>query len=444
MATRRRAELVAAFSGTGKIQADFDTPMPEDSLDTAWPMTSDSYPNVDREIDRLLDCRQEDLVAKDLLRRIMRFTLDYDADPVLMTIHAAYLLSVAASPTGTPANQVTTFSRGVGVTAGLWRVGVVVGAFTKYTPWLAWNVSAADFKRAIENLSQVGRGNTTVILAAGPPNTWTVTLLNNLANGSLVFAIDNTGLTGGVVTQTATTAAAQRMHAISRLTGYQPSAFGLVAGFRNSARLPKRYKSVVMDSFVVRGSAAQPRITASMGVVGSGEVDIVTSGYVVPACEIFRAARFRDCGLIIDGVDYAATNLWKDFELNVNNGLITDDDAYSAQDEDVHRLERADSRVWTLDLGILGEEGDPIFELGEQLAEVPMSLRIGRPGNCQLWDLPKASISLKNPSITYDGTAKRSKVELQIEHMTIPGDATTPFTLSAFVGQSTPFLEVAV
>src|SRR5689334_2530953 len=123
MATRRRADLLVAFSGVAAVQSNFDTPVAENAIDTAWAMTSDSYPNVAQEIDRILDCQQQDLVAKETLRRIMRFDLDYEADPILMAIHLAYMLSVAASPTGSPANQVERFTQGVGLSGGTWQIG---------------------------------------------------------------------------------------------------------------------------------------------------------------------------------------------------------------------------------------------------------------------------------------------------------------------------------
>lgn len=442
MATRRRADLVTAFSGIAGIQANFDTPMPEASLDTAWPVTSDSYPNVSQELDRILDCSQQDLVAKEVIRRITRFDIDYDADPRLMAIHLAYMLGVAAAPTGTPANEQQTITNTA--TGGVGKVGVVVGSVTKYTPALAWNVPAADMKTALENLNFIGRGNTTVVLAAG---VYTITFTNNHANDNmpqLVGHADNaTTLTGGGWAITTTVPGVQRDHKLTRIAGFQPPAYGMAVGFRSSDKLMRLFKSVVADSFRASGSHAQPRVTVNWGMVASGEVSNVSNAYVPPSCQIYRPARFRDTSLVIDGVDYAANNLLRDFEVSYSNGLITDDDAYTAQDEDIHRAERADQRVLTINAGILGEHGDAIHVLAESLGEVAVSLRIGRTGNGILWNLPKGSVSLRNPVLAYDGTAKRSKVEISIEPELIPGDATTPFTIDAFIGLSSTLLGVA-
>lgn len=430
MATRRRADLLVALSGSAAVQSNFDTRMDEDAIDTAWAMTSDNYPNVEQQIDRILDCQQQDLVAKETLRRIMRFDLDYEADPILMAIHLAYMMSVAASPTGTPADQVERFTQGVGLSGGFWRIGVLVGSVVKPTQPLAWNATALEVKTAVENISYVGRGNITVTLNV---DHWDLTLVNNWAKGGITFSVITTDLVGGTITRATQTPAVQFSHALTRISGFQPVAFGLVAGFRNSDKRPKFYKSVVANTLTFRGSHADPRVTASMGVIGSGEVETVSSGWVTPDCQIYRPARFRDTSLVIAGVDYALGNLLRDYEVSFSNGLVDDDDPYTAQDEDIHRLERADQRPFTINAGILGEEGDTIHQLAEGLAEEACSLRIGRPGRSVLFTIPKGSISLRNPVIGYDGTVKRSKVQIQIEPELISGDATTPFTATASV-----------
>lgn len=427
MTTRRRAELVTALSGVGAIQVDFDTPRAEAILDTAWPMTSDSYPNVSQEIDRILSCDQQDLTGKEVVRRLTRFDMDYDADPTLMAINMAYQLGVAAAPVGSPVNEVQTLTR-VG-TGGTFRIGLPVGAFTKYTPQLVFNPTAAELKTALENINRIGRGNVTVGLAGAD---YTITFVNNLANADMpLLVLDTALLTGGVHTIVQTTAGVQRRHALSRISGFQPPAFGFASGFRNSSQRMRLHKSAVSDTFRISGSASQPRVTVNWGMVASGEVSVVSGAYVPPTCQIFRPARFRDTVLVIDGVDYSS--LLKDFEVTGSNGIIVDDDAYTAQDEDIHRAERADQRSLVINAGILGEHGDVIHALAEALGEVAVSLRIGRSGKNLTFNLPKGSVSLRDPVIGYDGTAKRSKINISIEPELIPGDATTPYTVDAYV-----------
>lgn len=436
MTDRRRADLVTVFSGVGAAQTNFDTPRAEAVLDTAWPVTSDSYPNVSQELDRILDCSQQDLVAKEVIRRLVRFDIDYDADPKLMAIHLAYILGVAAAPTGTPANEVQTITNTA--TGGTGRIGVVVGSVTKYTPQLAFNVSAADMKTALENINFIGRGNTTVTLALG---VYTVTFVNNHANDDMPALVpDNTLLTGGTWAVATTVPGVQRDHGLTRIAGFQPPSYPFAVGFRNSNKLMRLFKSGTADTFRATGSHAQPRVNVNWGMVASAEVSNVSNSYSIPACQIYRPARFRDCSLVIDGVDYALTNLLRDFEVSVGNGLIVDDDAYTAQDEDIHRAERADQRTMVINAGILGEHGDAIHVLAESLGEVACSMRIGRTGNGIKFTIPKGSVSLRNPVLAYDGTAKRSKVQIAIEGELIPGDATTPFTVDAFVNISSTLL----
>lgn len=437
MTTRRRAELVTALSGVAAIQTNFDTPRLESVLDTAWPMTSDSYANKIQEIDRILSCDQQDLTGKEVIRRIVRFDMDYDADPTLMAIHLALTMGVAAAPTGTPANEVQTLTK-VG-TGGTFRIGVPVGAFTKYTPNLPAAPTAAQLKTALENINRIGRGNVTVSLLV---NDYTITFVNNLANADMpLLVLDTALLTGGVHTIVQTTPGVQRKHGLSRITGFQPPAFGFATGFRNSDKKMRLFKSAVSDTFRVSGSAGQPRVTVNWGMVASAEDSLVSDAYVAPVCQIFKPARFRDTVLVIDGVDYSG--LLKDFEVSASNGLITDDDAYTAQDEDIHRAERADQRPFTINAGILGEHGDVIHELAEALGEVPVTMRIGRSGKNLTLNLPKGSVSLRDPVIGYDGTAKRSKINIQIEPELIPGDATTPYTVDGYVPISATLLASA-
>jgi hypothetical protein len=440
MANSRRAVLIVALSGVAAVLPNFDPAVDEDAFVYAWAVSSDSYPNVEEEIDRILDCQLQDLVAKERMRRIMRFDFDFESDPILMSIMLSYWMSVAASPTGTPANQIERFTQGVGLSGGMWQIGILVGSVVKLTQPLAWNATAAQVKTALENLSFIGRGNTTVIFDT---DHWDVTLVNNWARGAITFSIVVANLTGGTITRSTPTAAVQRDHALTRIAGFQNVAFGLVAGFRNSNRLPKFYKSVVANTLTIRGSHADPRISANAGVIGSGEVPNVTSGWAQPACSIFRPSRFRDTLLVIDGVDYALNNLLRNFEASLSNQLVDDDDAYTAQDDDIHRLERGDERPFTINCGILGEEGDDIHVMAESLAEVPVFMRIGRSGHNISFDIPKASISLRNPVLSYDGSVKRSMVQIQIEPMLISGDATTPFTADANVDIATQFLLAA-
>lgn len=557
MPSRRRAELVLAFPNHGQRQADFETPIDEDVIIKAWAMTSDSYPGIDREIDRILNCTLERLTAKELLRRIMRFNFDFEASGQLIAQILAYKMGVAAAPTGTQANQIQRFTRTA--TGGTWRVGIPVGQYTKYTPFLAWNISAANLKAAIENLVAIGRGNTTVTLTpavvaafataqltttdigtigqtlsiggkvytisvdglgvdeievgvdaadfaaniAARVNTdtattlctavptgavvvftantigaggnsitfsttdpditinnvftggvtgvnafWEVTHVNNLARAQMAqYVVDVSLLTGGTVTPSQTQAGVQKSHALSEITTFQQPVFGFVVGYRNSARLPRRYDSVVVDSLRISGAHAQPRLAANVLLIGSGNLNDVTSGYVIPACTIYRPIRFKDCLLTIDGVDYSnqpvTGNPWRDFDLTMSSNTITDDDAYPGQDEDVHRLERADERPWSLNVGILGEKGDDIYALAEENAEVPVTLQLGRSNEAIIFTVPKASVSLRNPETAFDGTAKRTKIQINIEPEEIPGDATTPYTVTAKFDESNTLLAVA-
>jgi hypothetical protein len=270
---------------------------------------------------------------------------------------------------------------------------------------------------------------------------YTFTFQGNHAKDNMAaLVVDSALLTGGTWTQAPVTDGAQYDHHLTRISGFQPPAYGMAVGFRSSDKRMRLFKSVVADTFRATGSHNQPRVNVNWGMVASAEASLVSAGYTPPSCQVYRPARFRDCSLVINGVDYALNNTLRDFEVSYSNGLIVDDDAYTAQDEDIHRAERADQRTLTINAGILGELGDTIHALAEALGEVAVTMRIGRTGNGIIFNLPKGSVSLRNPVLAYDGTAKRSKVQIQIEPELIPGDATTPFTVDAMVGVSSTLL----
>jgi hypothetical protein len=437
--SQRRSSYIFALNGAGAVQPNFDTPMPDASFDTAWDVSSDTLPGVEEEIARILDCTQQDLVALELLRRVMRWSVDFQADPVMLAIAVAYIESVAGAPTGPPRNQIQTIVI-AGATSGTFRLQLMVGGYAKLTPPIPYNPTIADVKRAVESLTAIGRGQTVVANPSG--TTFTVEIAGNLARATLpAMTSIITNLNGGAsVGVSITQTAIQRAHAISRIAGYQPVAFGVMTGSKTSTRERRKWSGVVADSLRVGGGRATPRLTATLGVAGNADVGYADPSYTLPNCQIYRAARFLDCDLIIDGVSYQDNNLWRSFELRRNNGLIVDEDAQTSRDEDIHRAERADNRTLVIDASILGEEGDDIYEMAKYRQEVPVSLRVGRSGRNIVWTAPKAVLSLRNPSLSPDGTARRGAIQLSIEPELIPGDATTPYTIVANVEQSATLL----
>lgn len=444
MPTQRRRSYKFAMSGVGAVQPNFDTPMPDAALNTAWNITSDTLPAVEEELTRNLDCTQQDLTGVELQRRFASWGFDFEADPAMLAPAVAYLAGVAAAPTGSPRNQQFTLTR-ANATGGSFFLNLPVGTRLKPTAPIPYNFTAADLKRALENLTAIGRGQLTVTDLTG--GVFLIEVGGNLQRGSLgALAADVTALlgVGASVTVPETQTAIQRAHAISRTNGDQPPAWSAIIGSETSTRALRKWISLVLNSLRIGGGRNQPRVTASATVNGSAEPHYAAAGFVLPVCQIYRAIRFLDCALIIDGVNYQANNLWRRFELRAANNLITDEDANTDQDEDIHRAERADQRSFIVDADISGEEGDDLHSAAETKAEVPVSLRLGRLGNNITFNFPKALLSLRGGArVNFDGTARRSVIPLQIEPELIPGDATTPWTATAYVGQSATLLTPA-
>jgi hypothetical protein len=430
------------MSGVGAVQPDFDTPMPDAALNVAWNVTSDTLPSVEEELTRILDCTQQDLTGVELQRRFARWGFDFETDPAMLAPAVAYLAGVAGTPTGTPRNQIYTLTI-AGATSGTFKLLLAVGGRLKETAPIPYNFTAADLKRALENLTAIGRGQLTVIDTGG--GAFTVEVGGNLQRGTLGAITSNvTGLNGGATVAVAVTQTAiQRAHAISRTTGDQPPAWSAIIGSEASAYALRKWISLVLDSLRIGGGRATPRLTASATVAGSAEPHYAAAGYVLPVCQIYRAVRFLDCELIIDGVNYQTSNLWRNFELRAGNNLITDEDANTDRDEDIHRAERGDVRSFVIDADIAGEEGDTLHEMARFRSEVAASLRIGRSGNNVTFTIPKALVSLRGGGIGFDGSARRSTIQLQLEPELIPGDSSTPWSAVANVGQSATLLTPA-
>jgi hypothetical protein len=440
MPSNRRRTYKFAMSGVGAVQPDFDTPMTDASLDTAWNITSDTLPTVEEELTRILDCTQQDLTGVELQRRFARWNFDFEPDPAMLAPAVAYLAGVAATPTGTPRNQVFTLTI-ANATGGTFKLLLAVGSRLKETAPIPYNFDAATLKRALENLTAIGRGQLTVTSSGG--GVFPITVAGNLARGSLGAITSDVSALVGVGASVAvpeTQTAIQRAHAIHRLTGDQPPPWSAVIGSENSTAALRKWVSLVTDSLRMGGGRNAPRLTASMGVAGSAEPHFAAAGFVLPACQIYRAARFLDCDLIIDGVSYQDANRWRAFELRAGNNLITDEDANTDRDEDIHRAERGDVRAFAIDATILGDESDDLHEAARFRSEVPVSLRVGRSGNNITFTLPKALLSLRSPDIVFDGSARRSAIALTIEPELIPGDSSTPWTAVANVNQSQTLL----
>jgi hypothetical protein len=444
MPSNKRRTYKFALSGVGAVQPDFDTPMPDAALNVAWNVTSDTLPTLEEELTRILDCTQQDLTGVELQRRFARWSFDFEADPALLAPAVAYLAGVAGAPTGTPRNQIFTLTI-ANATGGSFFLKLAVGTRQKPTAPIPYNFDAATLKRALENLTAIGRGQLTVINSGG--GVFTIEVGGNLQRGSLgaitadVTALAGVGASVGVaVTQTAI----QRAHLISRMTGDQPPPWSAVIGSEKATTALRKWVSLVLDTLRIGGGRATPRLTASATVAGSAEPHYSAAGFVLPTCQIFRAVRFLDCDLLIDGLSYQDNNLWRSFELRAGNGLITDEDANTDRDEDIHRAERADVRPFVIDATILGDENDDLYQAAKFRDEVPVSLRIGRLGNNVTFAAAKALLSLRTPDIVFDGTARRSAIALSIEPELIPGNTATPWQATANVGQSATLLTPAV
>jgi len=429
---RRQSQLAIGFDPLWRRQPAWDVPNSMANLSAAFPATSRNYVTLDETTEDIMDCTGQELLLELLTGRIARLTLDFDGDPNIIAGLTAGAFGVAAAPAGgTSETQTLTIT----ATGGTFSLTVSVGANSQTTAPLPFNATSADIEAAIAALSNVGPGDITV--AGDGPHVFTFGA--DLGSQDVQLITVNTfGLTGGTGTNVVTVSGVGRTHPISRLSGFTLPYFTFYVGFRDSDEQPVIFKNAVVDSLRVR-SSSRTRVSGSVTLVGSGELEQAV-GYNMPPCYDPLPLRFGDCQMNIAGTDYIAANLAREFEVGYDNGVVGQ---YDGQGVDVTRLERADVRPAYMNMFVLGEPGDNLFNLASAKTKLPASTRIGPVGRHVLYSIPSGIIRLTPERIRFGGDPPESELAITVRPTKISGDATTPINATAVIGQSTALLTPA-
>jgi len=432
MTTRRSSQLAIAYSPAFLRQPDWDVPIPASNLSRAFPASSRNYLDVQETNEEIFDCTGEDLLIEILTGRLARLTVDFDVDPRILAGLMAFAYGTAAAPSG-GTNEVHTET--VTATGGTRRLRVQIGANVQTTTDLAHDADAGAIQVALNDLSNLSDGDI-VVTGTGP---FIYTGAGGLAGASFSISAVTSLLTGGTSTFNLTTGAVGPTHQINRLALYALPLLTLYVGFRGSDKQPVVFKNVVTNSIRVR-SAARQRVTASVEFIGSADL-APASGFVMPACQDILPVRFGDSLLSLDGTDYTA--LMRDFEYYYSNDVLTGDHPFTGTGIDATRLERADRRPSSLNLGVLGEPGDPLFALAKAKTVMAMLLRIGPVGNSVICHVPNGALKLDSPQIRFEGEANESNLRLVGQPRKISGNGMTPTNIVAQTSQPTAYLTSA-
>jgi hypothetical protein len=423
-----------AFSDIFKVQSAWDTAIANGDLNKRFPQLTPTAPSRQVTREETRDCSGEYVILEELTSRLFRLRFSFNPSAQMLAGMLAYGYSAAASPTGTPADEVQTLT--VSATGGTFTISFDFEGLAGTTSPLAYNANAATVQAALEALRPIKTGN--VACSGTLSGGMSITFQNKLGKANMPLLTTNAGsLTGGAGTATVvqTTQGANKLHAISRSTSDQPSIFSFIGGFDGDATNPRKYKNAVLNSINLTGTA-RGKVQAEVDLICSADL-IEALSYITPACVNFVPMKVSDCRLSIDGTYY--TEQLREFSFEYSNNILTGDDAFPFDDIDAIRLERGD-RTSNFTFAIFGSRGDALFTLAEGETQESVRLDLGQAGDRVSIIAPSAKLKLAENELTFIGDANRSAINLEAVPFLDEAVAGTPDYIEANIAQTTAFL----
>jgi len=433
--TQRFKRLYAVFSAIFKKQSAFGTPLAAADLDERHNCTITFEDVVEREM--VYDCAEEDVVDEETNTQLKRVRLNYPSiTPQRLFGWVATLLSTVAAPTGTSANEVQTITSDA--TGGTFTAGFAFEGLTATTPALAYNITAANFKKALENLSSIGEGNiasVTGTLATG----FVVTFGGKLAKTNIpAITIGAGSLTGnsGAPSLAQTVQGGNKYHAATRSTddALAKTSFGF--GYENNSEPTLEYYDCVVESITINLNRRR-LLTAEIVLLGRFTPAELES-FDDPECVILPGIKGEDCKIKING-EYLLEEFWSG-TIVLNNAVPTDEDAFPFSGQDVSNWERGDKPTYPLTFQILGSEGDTIGNLVKAGTKVPIEFLLGDAGNRLALIFPNVLMKFASNPIQYVGTKRRSAHNIEATPHKDP-TLLAPFRAEAYLSQTDAFLQ---
>lgn len=443
----RGNNIALVMSSLGKTQTDKFTPLPVGELDLRLNVTSRNWVETVKTIEDIFDCVGEDIVSREVTRVIRRLPIEGEFVPVFCAPLMALAWGGAASPAiVVPANEVATVEV-VNADGGSFKLRLDYDGIDQTTVSIPYGASAALFKSLIEDLDNIGYGNTSVV-KAGDLYTITFTGKRGFADIPL-FTLESNDLTGvgADVNIAETTAGAQRSHNITEMSGYsQPmTTFGIA--FEDEPGSERLMVGATIENFNVTGANNNGKVTFSAEIVSRDL--IVEPTLVIPECVTYRPIRTADCILTRNSEDL--TEGLRDFALNFSNNTLTGNTAYTGRSVKPTRLERSNRRTRSLSYTLIGASQSVTSPLYLEAINNPeadikrvTSLRIGVAGNNVTVNIPNALTELATGSggINFDNESEEA-LNRYIDTPTKVGGV-APTNLVAKVSQSGTFLEPVV
>lgn len=436
-------ELVDRFicvSGAGLTQVDANTPLDNADLNTRDKCTITREEIIVRRDRR--DCRNEDLVASDVITRLARYTLNYEeTTPQIMARWGALYLGNSAAPTGTPANEVQTLTRSGTVSGGTFTLSLTLEGRTVTTKPIAFDASNSEIEAALTAARMLFVQPGDVAISGDWGTAITVTFQGRLAKANLSnLVVDAAGLTGStpdiVVAQT--TAGAQKFHDMSRSATKTKKRISFALGWDTVPDRVEKYAGYVVESFspsANRNGDAALQVT----LLGPWDYDSIETSFEIPECSNPEILKSEDCKLLIDG-NWETTDV-NSMAFSLNDNIPTDRlSAFPFDGMDVQTLKRGKQPTYTGNFSIFGSEVDAVYQLAylERTQDpVEVIAHFGLPGNRFSLIFPEMKVRFQNNRETFVGDAERMAVNL--DGVAFKDGANAPVSAEAYVSQTTAF-----
>jgi hypothetical protein len=439
---QRLINQFVVISPTGKIQSAFNTPMANADLTYRLKCDVTVEDVVDRETE--LDCERRYAQSRTTNTRLKRFTFNFPTtNPQEMAIFGGYYFGSVLAPTGTPANEVQTFTRTGTVSGGTFTVALSIEGRTGTTQAIAWNATAAAIQAAlIKTGASIGQ-----ILKEGDVNVtgdWTTAITNTFggrfqsANLPLmtIDTVNLTGTTPGIAVASPTDGQ-QRFHdfAISSSDAKVYFTFGL--GFKTGNLATEKYYNAVVERF----DPTAPRngkVGMSVSILCNYEAEQVT-GFTVPQCVSYLPLKTSD-------VRFEANNEWKTLDVQTltathNDNVPVDADTFGFDSTEPDSLEKGDVPAFAVNGQVFGATNDTADNFAVAVRaerEIPMKIHFGMPGNRFSLIYPLVSVVPQSNSRPFAGTRNRSVIAF--DGLPLRDGANAPVNAEAYVSQATAFL----
>lgn len=431
--------LFFAMSGTGKRQANRDTPLATADINTRVALTNKAWVDTQKTIEEILNCVGTEVVSREVTRMIRRMTVEATFAPTVGAKFFAYAKGVAAAPSGTSTNKIMQIV--VDATSGTYILTIPIydGQVAQPTAPIAFNATISQLKYAIESLDNVGYGNTIVTLPSA--GTYLVEFTGKRAKANIPnFTANAAGLAGGAssVTISQTQAGAQRTHPITENPDYDNPYTSFMVGFEDDPDSVRRLEGAQIEAVRVNAPEGGGAMTMGIDILCRDLVPI--SGYTPPVCAVPRPTRLADCRLTHGGIE--RTDALIDFAYAFINNIPTGNSAYPGRGVKPGRLERGKRRNRTLGFRLLGAISSDLRLEAETNPEADIKratvLRMGTEGDAIEETFPNNTLTLDGAGLDF-----QAETDDSINRYTSNADevgTTDPSSTIARISQATALL----